>query len=74
MALNFPNNPAINQIYHSDNSVWKYDGTIWSPINATYEQTIRLSDESTVIPIKIAVVSVLPEIRDDSTLYFVTAL
>ena len=31
-ALNFPNNPALNDIYHANGSSWKWDGDRWRRI------------------------------------------
>jgi hypothetical protein len=34
MALNFPANPTLDQVYTSDNLSWKWDGVTWKSYNA----------------------------------------
>ena len=33
MALNFPNNPALNDVYTVDQKTWRYTGTAWNVIS-----------------------------------------
>jgi hypothetical protein len=35
MALNFPANPTLDQIYTVGNSSWKWDGTSWNAYTVT---------------------------------------
>jgi hypothetical protein len=35
MAVNFPNSPAINDIFTSGSSSWKWDGTKWVPLSGS---------------------------------------
>ena len=28
-AVNFPNNPSVNDTHTSSGSTWKWDGTVW---------------------------------------------
>ena len=49
MALNFPSNPGLNELYSADDRTWQWNGTAWDlvstgPINST---TIGLAIAST---------------------------
>ena len=37
MALNFPNNPTINQVYTADQKSWRYTGTAWNVIGSGFD-------------------------------------
>ena len=32
MALNFPSNPTVNQVYQSGTTDWIFDGAVWAPV------------------------------------------
>jgi plastocyanin len=37
MALNFPNNPTVNQVYTVDQKSWRYNGTAWNVISSGFD-------------------------------------
>jgi hypothetical protein len=37
MALNFPNNPTINQVYTADQKSWRWTGTAWNVISSGFD-------------------------------------
>ncbi len=36
MTINFPSNPALNQVYAFDSRSWQWDGAVWRSINLSY--------------------------------------
>jgi hypothetical protein len=43
MALNFPNNPVIGQIYNSGSVVFEWDGVVWQAVGSVSSATTVLS-------------------------------
>lgn len=40
-CINFPNSPALNEEFTYDNTVWKWDGTVWLKLGVTGPQGIQ---------------------------------
>ena len=34
-ALDFPNNPTLNEVFTSGNTSWKWNGTVWNVVRST---------------------------------------
>jgi plastocyanin len=43
MALNFPNNPALNDVYTVDQKTWRYTGTAWNVISGNVNAAVTSS-------------------------------
>lgn len=51
MAINFPDNPTVNQIYTYNDRSWTWSGTVWTPNRSTYtpERDIVTDDEGYLV-------------------------
>ena len=43
MALNFPNNPALNDVYTVDQKTWRYTGTAWNIVSGNVNASVTSS-------------------------------
>ena len=43
MALNFPNNPALNDTYTVDQKTWRYTGTAWNIVSGNVNASVTSS-------------------------------
>lgn len=51
MAINFPDNPTVNQIYTYNDRSWTWSGSVWTPNRSTYtpERDIVTDDEGYLV-------------------------
>lgn len=51
MAINFPDNPTVNQIYTYNDRSWTWSGAVWTPNRSTYtpERDIVTDDEGYLV-------------------------
>jgi len=40
MAINFPTNPQLNDVYTSGNTTWQYDGSVWNVVSSSAQVSV----------------------------------
>jgi hypothetical protein len=49
MPINFPNSPALNEVYTVDQKSWRYNGTAWNVISSGYDLSTSPSFTNLVV-------------------------
>jgi hypothetical protein len=49
MPINFPNSPALNQVYTIDQKSWRYNGTAWNVISSGFDLSTSPSFTNLVV-------------------------
>jgi len=50
MALNFPNNPAVNQVYTVNQKSWRWTGTAWNVVSSGFDLSTAPSFTTISVP------------------------